>query len=219
MRIGDLLVAANLVRPPDIDAAVKRQLAQGGRLGESLVALGAIKAEVLDAFLNQVPPVPMSVAETGISPTELLNLLMKIIFVRALETASSFAEAIQLPRKVVSELIDQAVASQLLLVLGSLGPSGLDDMRYGLSDKGRRWASEALAISAYTGPAPVSCRTSAGSPWSRAEPPRSPSPTPARFARRRPGARRICARAGGEGARRSRRRLDPAPTAPSRRSG
>ena len=156
MRIGDLLVAANLVKPQDIDAAVKRQLAQGGRLGESLVALGAIKAEVLEAFLNQVPPVPMSVAETGISPTELLNLLMKIIFVRALETASSFADAIQLPRKVVSELIEQAIASQLLQVLGSLGPSGLDDMRYGMSDKGRRWATEALAMSAYAGPAPVS---------------------------------------------------------------
>jgi hypothetical protein len=156
MRIGDLLVASNLVKPQDIDAAVKRQLAQGGRLGESLVALGAIKAEVLEAFLNQVPPVPMSVAETGISPTELLNLLMKIVFVRALETASSFAEAIQLPRKVVSELIEQAIATQLLQVLGSLGPSGLDDMRYGMSDKGRRWASEALAMSAYAGPAPVS---------------------------------------------------------------
>jgi len=33
MRIGDLLVAANLVKPQDIDAAVTRQLAQGGRLG------------------------------------------------------------------------------------------------------------------------------------------------------------------------------------------
>ncbi len=156
MRLGDLLVAANLVKPRDIDVAVKRQLAEGGRLGESLVALGAIKAEVLEAFLNQVPPVPMSVTETGIGQTDLLNLLMKIIFVRALETASSFAEAIRLPRKVVSELIEQAVASQLLQVLGSLGPSGLDDMRYGMTDKGRRWANEALAMSAYSGPAPVS---------------------------------------------------------------
>ncbi len=156
MRIGDLLVAANLVKPQDIEAAITRQLAQGGRLGESLVAMGSIKAEVLEAFLNEVPPVPMSLAETGIGQTELLNLLMKIIFVRALETASSFAEAIHLPRKVVSELIQQAIASQLLQVLGSLGPTGLDDMRYGMTDKGRRWATEALAMSAYSGPAPVS---------------------------------------------------------------
>ena len=86
MRIGDLLVAANLVKPDEIDAAVKRQVAEGGRLGESLVELGFIKTEVLEAFLNQVPHVPMSVAETGIGPTDLLNLLMKIIFVRALES-------------------------------------------------------------------------------------------------------------------------------------
>ena len=65
MRIGDLLVAANLVKPDEIDAAVKRQVAEGGRLGESLVELGFIKTEVLEAFLNQVPHVPMSVAETG----------------------------------------------------------------------------------------------------------------------------------------------------------
>jgi len=156
MRIGDLLVAANLVKPQDIDAAVTRQLAQGGRLGESLVALGAIKAEVLEAFLKQVPPVPMSVADTGLSETDLLNLLMKIIFVRALETTSSFADAIKLPPKVVSELVDQAVTAQLLQALGRLGPSGLDDMRYGMTDKGRRWATEALAASAYAGPAPVS---------------------------------------------------------------
>jgi hypothetical protein len=156
MRIGDLLVAANLVKPQDIDAGVTRQLAEGGRLGESLVALGFIEARVLEAFLNQVPPVPMSIVETGIGETELLNLLMKIIFVRALETASSFVDAIKLPPKVVSELVDQAVTSQLLQALGRLGPSGLDDMRYGMTDKGRRWATEALAMSAYAGPAPVS---------------------------------------------------------------
>ncbi len=159
MRIGDLLIAANLAKPQDIEAAVKRQLAQGGRLGESLVALGFIKAEVLEAFLKQVPPVPMSVAETGISETDLLNLLMKIVFVRSLETASSFADAIKLPPKVVKELIEQAITGQLLQALGSLGPSGLDDMRYGMTDKGRRWATEALAMSAYAGPAPVSLAT------------------------------------------------------------
>jgi hypothetical protein len=156
MRIGDLLVAANLVTMDQIDAAVKRQVAEGGRLGESLVELGFIKTEVLEAFLNQVPHVPMSVAETGISPTDLLNLLMKIIFVRALESTSSFAQAIKLPPKVVAELVEQAVTAQLLQALGRLGPSGLDDMRYGMTDKGRRWATEALAASAYAGPAPVS---------------------------------------------------------------
>ncbi len=67
MRIGDLLVAARLVKPDDVEAALKRQLAVGGRLGESLVALGVIKAEALEAFLNQFPPrsgKPASMAPT-----------------------------------------------------------------------------------------------------------------------------------------------------------
>lgn len=156
MRIGDLLVAARLVKPEDIDAALKRQLASGGRLGESLVALGVIKAETLDAFLNQVPPVPASLKETGIDGADLLNLLLKIILVRGIETVSACSEAIRLPRKVVTGLLDQAVASQLLQVLGSMGTTGLDDLRYAFTEKGRKWANEALGMSAYAGPAPVS---------------------------------------------------------------
>ncbi len=156
MRIGDLLVAARLVKPEDIDAALKRQLISGGRLGECLVALGAIKAEALDAFLNQVPPVPTSVKETGIDAADLLNLLLKIILVRGIETVSAFSEAIRLPRKVLTELLDQAVAAQLLHVLGSMGTTGLDDLRYAFTEKGRKWANEALGMSAYAGPAPVS---------------------------------------------------------------
>ena len=156
MRIGDLLVAARLVKPEDIDAALKRQLISGGRLGECLVALGAIKAEALDAFLNQVPPVPTSVKETGVDAADLLNLLLKIILVRGIETVSAFSEAIRLPRKVLTELLDQAVAAQLLHVLGSMGTTGLDDLRYAFTEKGRKWANEALGMSAYAGPAPVS---------------------------------------------------------------
>ena len=156
MRIGDLLVAAHLVKPEDIDAALKRQLTSGGRLGECLVALGAIKAEALDAFLNQVPPVPASLKETEVDAADLLNLLLKIILVRGIETVSAFSEAIRLPRKVVTELLDQAVAGQLLHVLGSMGTTGLDDLRYAFTEKGRKWANEALAMSAYAGPAPVS---------------------------------------------------------------
>ncbi len=156
MRIGDLLVAARLVKPDDVEAALKRQLAVGGRLGESLVALGVIKAEALEAFLNQVPPVSTTVRETGVDGADLLNLLLKIVLVRGLETASSFADAICLPRKVVTELLEQAVAAQLLQVMGSVGTTGLDDLRYAFTEKGRKWANEALAMSAYTGPAPVS---------------------------------------------------------------
>jgi len=91
------LVAANSSSRRDIDAAVRASCA-GRTAGESLVALGAIKPRSLEAFLKQVPPVPMR-RDTGLSETDLLNLLMKIISSGALETTSSFADAIKLPRK------------------------------------------------------------------------------------------------------------------------
>jgi predicted ATPase with chaperone activity len=100
--------------------------------------------------------VPASLKETGIDAADLLNLLLKIILVRGIETVSSFSEAIRLPRKIVTELLEQAVASQLLQVLGSMGTTGLDDLRYAFTEKGRKWANETLAMSAYAGPAPVS---------------------------------------------------------------
>jgi hypothetical protein len=78
MRIGELLVAAKLVSADQIDAVLKLQMTEGGRLGQHLVALGAIESAVLDAFLKAIPPVPLSIAETGISETELLNLLLDV---------------------------------------------------------------------------------------------------------------------------------------------
>jgi energy-coupling factor transporter ATP-binding protein EcfA2 len=155
MRIGELLVAANLVSAADIDAALNRQATQGGRLGPNLVALGAIGYEALEAFLEAIPPVPLSIAETGISETELLNLLLKTMLAESLETSSAFADAVKLPPKVTADLVDIAIDGQFLTALGQGGPGGSIGMRYALSEKGRRRATEALAASSYVGPAPV----------------------------------------------------------------
>jgi hypothetical protein len=155
MRIGELLVAAKLVSAADIDAALNRQATQGGRLGPNLVALGVIGYDALEAFLEAIPPVPLSIAETGISETELLNLLLKTILAGSLETSSSYADAVKLPPKVTADLVDMAIDGQLLTALGQGGPGGLLGMRYALSERGRRRATEAMTASSYVGPAPV----------------------------------------------------------------
>jgi hypothetical protein len=43
MNFGKLLVGRGLVTRADIDAALARQLVEGGRLGENLIALGLLR--------------------------------------------------------------------------------------------------------------------------------------------------------------------------------
>lgn len=48
-----------------------------------------------------------------------------------------------------------AVERQLLYTLGAHGSDSIMEMRYALTDEGKRWTQEALQRSGYIGPAPV----------------------------------------------------------------
>lgn len=153
MRIGELLVAAGLVSAADVSAAIGRQRREGGRLGQNLVATGAVDADALAAFIDAVPPEPMSARETGIDEKSLVDLILKTMTTRPVETLAELSAALRLPPKVVSDLVDFAVRGQLLGLAGSSG--GAMAMRYEMTDAGKRRAQEALGRSQYVGPAPV----------------------------------------------------------------
>ena len=101
MQLGDILVGRGLVTPADIEAALARQLTEGGRLGDNLIAMGLLTAEQLAEVINTAPAVPADLAETGISPRSLLNLMLKFMHVEALRDASSTSPTgMKLPRRV-----------------------------------------------------------------------------------------------------------------------
>lgn len=153
MRIGELLVAAGLVSESDIARAIDRQHEEGGRLGPNLVAVGAISAEELAQFCEGVPMEPVTVAETGLPESFLIDLVLKFLFIGPAETTADLTAALRLSPRVVADLVEEAVRSQLIAALG--GPGGVLAMRYELTDAGKTRAREALARSAYAGPAPV----------------------------------------------------------------
>ncbi len=154
MRIGELLVAAKLVSEDQIKAAIEQQRASGGRLGQQLVALGAIDHDVLETFCANIPVDPLTLADTGIDEKTLLDLVLKIFFIGPSESIAEVSHVIRLAPSLVTELIEGAVRSQLLIALGaSMG--GVTSMRYQLTEAGRRRASEANARSGYIGAAPV----------------------------------------------------------------
>lgn len=149
-----MLIRAGMVTEEQVASAAASQTRSGGRLGDHLAAMGAISPEALEAFLHRTPKEPATLAETGIDPTELLALFLKLIHVERLITVAQFEQAIKLPPHLVMDLVRIAVERHLLHSTGS-GDQQFGNIRYALSEEGKRQAIDALQQSRYAGPAPV----------------------------------------------------------------
>jgi hypothetical protein len=155
LQLGDLLVRARLVSADDIAKALERQATEGGRLGENLIALGALTEKALDRFLHHIPTEPANIAATGIDKVDLMGLMMKLIYSARLQTIRQITNAIKLPYRMVAELVQMAVDRKLLQSLGVRGADSSGGTSYTFTEAGNRWAVEALNQVGYVGPAPV----------------------------------------------------------------
>ncbi|TMV85865.1 ATPase [Thioclava sp. BHET1] len=103
----------------------------------------------------QPPQLPRSLAETGLHPVLMRDILLKSIFRMNLDQVSEIARAICLPIGLTQELVDQARTQRLLEAMGTLHATSGKEMGYQLTDAGRDRALDALAQSEYYGPMPV----------------------------------------------------------------
>ena len=110
---------------------------------------------MLDGFIHRIPKEPKDIAATGIEESELLALLMKVIYSFGLSGIAQYADAIKLPMTIMIDLTQLAIERQLLYVLGSRNSDSPIGMTYALTDEGRRWTQEAIKRLGYVGPAPV----------------------------------------------------------------
>jgi hypothetical protein len=156
MRLGDILLYRGLVTMEGLERALRRQREKSGRLGEHLLELGLISHEQLFAVLEETPTSPLNVAQTGISRASLLGLMLKFMRMDSCEVIPDLSSRMGLPHSVIQELIDEATTQKLVQTLGSNVVGLVRYIRYSLSDLGRVAAADALAQSAYLGPAPVS---------------------------------------------------------------
>jgi predicted ATPase with chaperone activity len=154
MLIGDVLVAQGLVSREDVEAALERQRNEGGLLGEHLIALGKLDPADLERVMKSSPPSPRDAEETGLSLTDLLNLIAKTMYSGA-EMPSVIGGILKLPQRVIQQVLEQMKERKMLDVLGSTGTFATSELRYALTEKGRQWAVDALAQNQYVGPAPV----------------------------------------------------------------
>jgi hypothetical protein len=83
MAIGELLLAKNFINEDQLKKVLHQQKIAGGRISDNLIALGYITREKLDAILQEPPPVPKTIAETGLEANFLLNSVLRIMYISA----------------------------------------------------------------------------------------------------------------------------------------
>jgi hypothetical protein len=99
------------------------------------------------------PPVPKSLADTGLSADQVEQLLVKTMY-GGEATGLALAERIRLPFTMLEPLIERLRTEQLVEVRGAAG-TGSATYRYALTDGGRDRGRQYLDFSHYVGPAPV----------------------------------------------------------------
>jgi hypothetical protein len=100
---------------------------------------------------NQLAPVPLTVADTGLDELFLVDLLAKHLYAAGDLDQHQLAHRSGLSWRVTESLLALMREGAYLELRRGIH----DEMRYGLTDKGKNLALEALVKSAYTGPAPV----------------------------------------------------------------
>jgi predicted ATPase with chaperone activity len=158
MAIGELLLAKGIITETQLKAVLQQQKIAGGRVGDNLVALGYITRQDLETILQAPPPIAKNVADTGLDGNFLVNCLLRVMYISALQTIPEISDQIKLTRAVVEELLNFAKKEALVEIRGP-SEKNYNIMRYALTNAGKERASEALRRCEYIGPVPVPLET------------------------------------------------------------
>ena len=154
MALGELLLAKNVITEAQLERVLREQKIAGGRFGDNVIALGYITREKLEGILQEPPPVPTTIQETGLESNFVLNLLLRLMYISGIQTIPELSEHIKLTRRVVESLLTFAKNEALVEIRGP-SENNYTIMRYALTNAGRRRAAEVLRRCEYIGPAPV----------------------------------------------------------------
>lgn len=100
------------------------------------------------------PPIPETVAETGLSEAQITDLLLKVLYQRGALRGDELADAVALPFALIDDLLFSAQQRHFLEVLQAFG-HGRSGYTFSLTSEGRERARAGLEASRYVGPAPV----------------------------------------------------------------
>lgn len=122
---------------------------QGARLGSNPFNLEN------PSVLDQAPPEPKSLAETGLKISLLSDIALKYLYYAGSAQGMEVAQQMALPWSgVIDQVIDFLANEKLVDLRGGKG-FGRASVDFALTEKGREYARDALERTTYIGPAPV----------------------------------------------------------------
>lgn len=101
------------------------------------------------------PAPPKTVEETGLTMSFLTNLVAKTMNEGGIMTPAEISEVIKIPKLVVRAVIKEMTHKLMVESQGLESQDIKSDIRYSLTDMGKKTALEAMIMSQYVGPAPV----------------------------------------------------------------
>ncbi|MGH9239178.1 MAG: ATP-binding protein [Vicinamibacterales bacterium] len=100
-----------------------------------------------------VPPVPVTLADTGLTADKVEALIVKTLYAGEM-SGLQLAESLRLPYPILEPIVERARGERQIEVRGAAG-AGTAGYKYVLTDVGRDRARQHMEVNAYTGPAPV----------------------------------------------------------------
>jgi predicted ATPase with chaperone activity len=154
-QLGEKLVKEGIITSEKLERALERQKNHGGRVGQNLIALGYLDEETLEKFFRRNPPIPMTIADTGLDASQIADLLMKHILFMGEFMISELAERIKLSLSVVETAMESLRREKFIDVKGGTGYAAVT-YTFKITEPGKNRAAELLDLCRYVGPAPVS---------------------------------------------------------------
>lgn len=154
-QLGEKLVKSGIIDDRKLEKALERQKSHGGRIGQNLIALGYLDEETLDRYFRRHPPIPTTVADTGLEVSQIADLLMKHILFMGDFMISELADRVKLSLSVVESVMEVLRRDKFVEVKGGTGYAAVT-YTFKISEQGKNRAAELLDLCRYVGPAPVS---------------------------------------------------------------
>jgi hypothetical protein len=152
--LGEKMLEQKVVTRQQLREALGRQRLHGGRLGQNLVALGYLSEDQLDSFFQRTPPVPDTLAATGLTLEFIADLSIKHILHMGEFRLADLAGQLGLPASLLDEVIE-LLRREKLIEVRSATQFVKSSFRFVITELGKVRAGELLEICRYAGPAPV----------------------------------------------------------------
>lgn len=153
-RTSQKMLNQQVVTKLQLREAAKRQRLHGGRLGQSLVALGYISEDQLATFFKRTPPAPATIEKTGLDLQFIADLALKHLIGMGEFRLSDLSRSMGLPSAILDEAIALLRREKMVEVRGA-SQFVKSSFNFIATDTGKKHGSALMDICRYAGPAPV----------------------------------------------------------------